>query len=306
MSSKPAPYWLHAITPMHVGVGRGIGFVDLPIVREKVTNWPLIPGSSVKGVIADLNGATDDARQNESADGRLLKAAFGSSGDDLANAGSLVFTDARIACFPVRSLYGTFAWVSSPMVLRRINRDLRADSAWAKLPIPEPTNANTILIPDVSKSAISEEGNKVYFEDLDFTAEENQDVGRIATYFAEKVFGKENPWFEPFRQRFAVVPDGTFDYLCETATEVSARIRIDPKTKTVASGALWYEESVPAEAIFAGLLWCDRVYGAAGVTARNLIEKFASGERLLQLGGHATTGRGQARCIFPAAGGNND
>ena len=46
-------YWLEAITPLHVGTGRGVGLIDLPIIREKVTGWPLVPGSSVKGVIRD-------------------------------------------------------------------------------------------------------------------------------------------------------------------------------------------------------------------------------------------------------------
>ena len=40
-------YWLHALTPLHVGAGRGVGFIDLPIMREKVTNWPLVPGLSL-------------------------------------------------------------------------------------------------------------------------------------------------------------------------------------------------------------------------------------------------------------------
>ncbi len=46
-------YWIHAITPLHVGSGRGVGFIDLPIMREKVTSWPLVPGSAVKGVMRE-------------------------------------------------------------------------------------------------------------------------------------------------------------------------------------------------------------------------------------------------------------
>jgi CRISPR type III-B/RAMP module RAMP protein Cmr4 len=46
-------YWLHAITPTHVGTGTGAGFIDLPIMREKTTGWPLIPGSAIKGVRRD-------------------------------------------------------------------------------------------------------------------------------------------------------------------------------------------------------------------------------------------------------------
>ncbi len=46
-------YWLQTITPLHVGAGSGVGFIDMPIMREKVTNWPLVPGSALKGVMRD-------------------------------------------------------------------------------------------------------------------------------------------------------------------------------------------------------------------------------------------------------------
>ena len=86
-------YWLHALTPLHVGEGFGIGAIDLPIVRERTTQWPLVPGSAVKGVIADKNGASgDDSRKNNA----KLKAAFGMGGENLDNSGALMFTDARI------------------------------------------------------------------------------------------------------------------------------------------------------------------------------------------------------------------
>ena len=96
-------YWIHAVSPIHVGSGRGVGHIDLPIVREKVTNWPFIPGSAVKGVVAASFEATDEARKNK-AD---LRAAFGMSDSENSgaesNAGSLVFSDARILCLPIKS-----------------------------------------------------------------------------------------------------------------------------------------------------------------------------------------------------------
>lgn len=55
-------YWIHTMTPLHVGTGRGVGYIDLPIAREKVTNWPCIPGSAVKGVVADHFGATEEKK----------------------------------------------------------------------------------------------------------------------------------------------------------------------------------------------------------------------------------------------------
>ncbi|MBO0800937.1 MAG: hypothetical protein J2P31_19130, partial [Blastocatellia bacterium] len=63
------------------------------------------------------------------------------------------------------------------------------------------------------------------------------------------------------------------------------------KTKTVADGALWYEEALPAETILSGLLVVLK-----GMATPN--EVFTTIERILhrypaiQLGGKATVGRG--------------
>ncbi len=67
-------------------------------------------------------------------------------------------------------------------------------------------------------------------------------------------------WREQFKKRFVVLPDIAFDFLCETGTEVNTRVKIDDETKTVATGALWTEESLPPETILAGIVQCDRVF----------------------------------------------
>ena len=41
-------------TPLHVGAGASVGAIDQPIIRERHTGFPIIPGSSLKGVLADL------------------------------------------------------------------------------------------------------------------------------------------------------------------------------------------------------------------------------------------------------------
>jgi len=103
-----------------------------------------------------------------------------------------------------------------------------------------------------------------------------------------------------FQKRFVVLPDNAFDFLCETGTEVHTRVRIDDDTKTVARGALWTEESLPAETILMGLIHCDRVFGSRGedITPQGLLDRFAKEPLTLQIGGKATVGRGQVRCVF--------
>ncbi|HFE65914.1 MAG TPA: type III-B CRISPR module RAMP protein Cmr4, partial [Chloroflexi bacterium] len=49
--------FLHALSPLHAGTGQGVGAIDLPISREKGTDVPIVPGSSLKGVLRDACGA---------------------------------------------------------------------------------------------------------------------------------------------------------------------------------------------------------------------------------------------------------
>lgn len=294
-------YWLHTLSPTHVGTGQGVGFIDLPIHRDKVTGWPLIPASTFKGVWADHFGATEENRRSNP----KLSLAFGRASDresNASNAGALLPTDARLVCLPVRSLQGTFAWCTSPFALQILRRDLSLAGMVDLPPIP-PIPADG----DIHRSATTklEDDGRIFLEDLDFAGKECGTTTAWAKQLAEWVFsGDENKaWRERFVERFAVLPDTIFDFLTETGTEVSARVRIDDDLKTVKDGQLWNEEALPAETILAGLITCDRVYArdSNGITARQLIDEFANNPLTLQIGGKATIGRGRVRCVFMRA-----
>lgn len=277
-------YWLHAITPLHVGAGRGLGYIDMPIVREKVTAWPYVPGSSIKGVISDNFGASDEEERRKD---KYLKASFGTSGsDNECAAGALVFTDANILCLPVRSFYGTFAWVSSPFCLKRAGIS-------ASLPnFPKESDALT-----ANDSTLTGDDGKIYLEDLDIPAQKINEAGRIANDIAGSVFNDNKEWQKIFAERFALVSDDLFTFLCESGTEVNPHIRINSKTGIVEQGALWYEESLPVETILTGRIWCDKVF-ADGISPEDLFERFCGQNLTLQIGGKASTGKGLVRCIF--------
>ncbi len=282
-------YWIHALSPLHVGSGRGVGHIDLPIAREKVTNWPYIPGSALKGVIADHH---DASAGNGREDCAKKKAAFGTAGDDSSNAGALVFSDARIVCLPVQSLYGTFAWCTSPMVLRQLIRDLEGVSdKISKLNVPSCKDNGF-----VGKETELGEG-QLYLQDLDISVEKNDDAQIWADFLAEQLFPNDKVWKDVFCKRFAVLPDGVFDYLSEMGTQVDARIRIDGSKGVVAKGGLWYEEALPAEAVLAGMVWCDKVR-VKGVSEDELVANYCEGKLSLQVGGKATVGRGRISLTF--------
>ena len=275
-------YWLHAITPLHVGAGRGLGYIDMPIVREKVTNWPYIPGSSIKGVIADHFGASEESVRKKE-ENKHLKAAFGTSGSDNdCAAGALVFTDANILCIPIRSFYGTFAWVTSPFCLRRAN-------------FPDFTDESYAFIGRNSK--LTGTDGKIYLEDLDIKPRISDEAGDMSKRIAESVFADDEKNKKFFTERFAVVSDDLFTFLCESGTEVNAHIRINSKTGIVETGALWYEESLPVETILTGRIWCDKVF-VKDITEKDLFERFCGKNLTLQIGGKASTGKGLVQCIF--------
>ncbi|MDW8243254.1 MAG: type III-B CRISPR module RAMP protein Cmr4 [Thermogemmata sp.] len=287
-------YWLHCLSPTHAGIGRGLGYIDLPIDRDLVTGWPIIRASGFKGVWADYFRATEDNRRRDP----YLKAAFGTAGENnLSNAGALVPSDARLVCLPVRSFRGTFAWASSPMSLQLLHRTLSL-AGITNLPAP-PAQLDENKAHHTQETVLKED-QKIYFEDLDFTAVNCETATAWAAKIAAWVFPTDKDWQQQFHRRFVVLPDAAFDYMCETGTEVHTRVRIDDTTKTVAQGALWTEESLPAETILMGVIQCDRVFGGNGtdITPAGLLDKFAKGTLILQIGGKATVGRGQVRCVF--------
>lgn len=271
--------YLHAITPLHPGTGQAADVVDLPIAREKATGWPVVPASSLKGTLR--------SEHNEDTANRL----FGTQD----SAGPISFTDLRILCLPVRSFYGTFAWVSSPLVLNRDRRDAGAIGAsrLAESDYPdietvrgEGDSRQIVHVPEGSKLAVLQNGrNRVFLEDLDFDAETPPMIRDIASKIAEEVGIAPDTVI----QRFAVVSNAVFDFLCETATEIVARIALKEETKTVRTGGLWYEEAVPTEAIFTG--WAVQTRpDAPGIDS-------LPAEQILQIGGNATVGRGLCRLV---------
>ena len=83
--------------------------------------------------------------------------------------------------------------------------------------------------------------------------------------------------------------DDVLGFLLQTATEITARIQLEPSTKTVKRGALWYEEALPAETVLTGLLVAspEKAEAAEVFTTVSNLTKTA-----LQIGGNVTVGRG--------------
>jgi CRISPR-associated protein Cmr4 len=308
--------FVYALSPLHAGTGQGAGVIDLPTAREKATGIPYLPGSSLKGALRTRCWNTDQKQCFQ---------IFGPDQPDSENnaASMILFSDQRLLLLPVRSLTGTFAWVTSPYILYRLKRDSEDVGINTQhltvpdLPMPkEEEKDKKLLCYTTENSALvrqSKDDKQVYLEDLDFIGEAKQDVNKWAEQIGKWVFSNERDtaWQTMLNQHFCIVPDNVFNFLFTTATEIIARIRLKEGTKTVEQGGLWYEEALPTETILSGI---------ALVTPR--ANGFNNGEKpldptgvfpviedltktTLQLGGKATVGRGLCRVLLPKGEGNH-
>lgn len=277
-------YIVHALSPLHAGTGQAQGAIDLPIARLRGTGIPYLPGSSVKGVLRDASRP-----RSASEDDGAVHAAFGPDVPDEEKrfAGALTFGDARLLALPIRSFKGTFAWVTSPLLLRLARRDL----AWT-LDVPRLTASTSTLL---TSSTVLEANGHIFLEEMECKKHPAPGdlVDRWAAKIAAAAFAGDE---ELFTERFAIVDDETMSHLWVCCTQVDARVRIDRERGVVQDGALWYEESLPAETLLVGVaVAADKRQGHEGAT---LLNRFVGKQRDdLQFGGKATVGRGRARFL---------
>lgn len=217
-------------------------------------------------------------------------------------AGALQVTDARLLALPVRSLLGAFAWVTSPLLLRRFQRDGHYAGGTATLPtnIPTPVAVTECRVHSevcalTEKPADQNDSKMVYLEDLDLQAQPDAGAKAWAEAIAASVLGKDTEWGRLFQARFCIVHDDVLGFLLETATEVVARIKLQDDTKTVQRGGLWYEEALPAESILVGIFAAQEIKKSGATPAAAFTHLKSLLKQPLQLGGNATVGRGICR-----------
>ncbi|HMA33300.1 MAG TPA: type III-B CRISPR module RAMP protein Cmr4 [Chloroflexia bacterium] len=286
---KTRVLFVHALSPLHAGTGQGVGVIDLPIAREKATGLPYLPGSSLKGTLRAACIGPD------------CEKVFGPDTQRAAeHAGAAQFADARLLLLPVRSLAGTFAWVTSPYVLRRLARDAR-DAGVAGVPtgVPEPTVTDAAISCLVNEGDCkirlsTPQGARIVLEDLDLVPQPAAAATAWATWLAAQIFPAEAEWQAMLLARFGIVPDDVLTFLLNTATEVIARVKLDDN-KTVEKGALWYEEALPAETILAGLVVATPNQKTERDADQILAVVASLTAKPLQFGGKATVGRGLCR-----------
>ena len=258
-------------TPLHVGAGASVGIVDLPIIRESHTGYPVIPGTSLKGVLADLwNGELVDKKRPQGSDVRLL---FGSDEAKDANGGKLLVGESKVVAFPVRSAKGGFAWVTCPLALGRLYRDLGK-----KL---ESFDFEEDMC--YASSTLQLEGTAILEE---YSLEVKDDVPKDIVDEL-KALCNDDLWHGELSSHLAIVSDEMFKYFVENTCEIAQHVKINDETGTAEGGALFNQENVPAETLFFTVLY-ENTDGCFD----KLEKKLNDVGNLIQIGADATTGLG--------------
>jgi CRISPR-associated protein Cmr4 len=264
---------LYTETSLHCGSESAGGYVDLPVQRERHTNFPVIPGSTIKGVFRDELKSVD------------LDKIFGRQDSP----GQVSFGDGMLVAFPVRSSGQPFHWVTCPFVLERLMRVLQN-----KLTIDDPGKgkawAKTDGVVLLEELTVSKKANPTLFPDggggLSALLELIPSVDRGFEYTRGC-----------FLDRLLVLDDDDFRELVETGTEVLTRIKLTALGTTTdipegehpeisspddRKGNMFVEEVVPPETLFVTTL---RSSAAAVLETLDI-------PKLVRFGGDETIGRG--------------
>ena len=299
--------YLFTRTPLHVGAGASVGAIDQPIIRERHTGFPVIPASSLKGSFADQwNGGlteeqtkdgTKKVRVNNKGDITEAAWLFGSDNDKPAFAGALIFSEARVLAFPIRSAKGSYAWITCPLMLQRAARD----GVFTDAIPPEPADHQAIFKPDgplvLPVTIRGVERQQIVLEEYCFS-HSGVFPDTLASALAALV--PDDALFQSITDRLVILSNGMMSHFTTTACEVAQHVRISDETGTAEGTGLFSQENVPSDTLFYSVISAteSRVpYGDfKGKRPRAALEEFgkklSAAGNVFQFGGDASTGLG--------------
>ena len=318
--------FIYTEEPVHCGVGQGLGAIDQPIQREVHTDFPVIYGSGIRGSLREalgpLNGDATKLFGSEPPGKGSTES--GGTDDRRTYPGALSPHDARLVLFPVQALASGFAWITCPLALSVLWRNLlladadpsadttRAEHRWT---VMDSIDSGKCLLTGSSTLAVD---GAVVLRDHAFkparpgdgTAQPTTD--RLANWLSDCAFptGDEySYWRSSLAERLVVLSDSDFTFFVQTATEVNTRVRLE--NKVVATGALWVEEAIPPEALlFSPMAACTRHQRVSDTEERDVTasEALTAAHTLIgtlkriTLGGTESIGRGRV-CLRWLKGG---
>lgn len=278
--------YLFTRTPLHVGAGASVGAIDQPVQRERHTGFPVVPGSSIKGVLADQYNATDEngkvvrdesrnATKRTEIGGRLFGLGAAKTNGDDGQAGAVCFGEAKLLAFPVRSAKGCFAWLTSPLCLMRW---ARAQEKQLKVPEIKKDNKAFFCGDSLGEVTTGNSTASVLLEDYVFHHAGNFN---LAKDLAQSTC-IDPVWQELAEKHLVLVSDSVLSHFAISNCEVAQHVVINDETGTAKEGLLFNQENVPSETLFFSALHGKTEDAFCQLTIPNPI----------QLGGDATTGLG--------------
>lgn len=312
MYQRSALMFLYCVSPLHMGAGTALGAIDNPIQRERHTRHPMIVGSGIKGALrhaceALLAGAKDEADEKAK-----IALVFGpDTRQSHEHAGALSVGDAQIVVFPVRSLKETFVYATCPTALARLQRlvEIACNGAPAGFPrrsVPQVGQTDAVILHSELLARDS-----LVLEAFQFkkAASGDQELREFAHWLAANALPSKPPYFaDKLKKHLVLLHDDWFNHFVQHATVVEPHVHIKDESGTADDGGLFYTENLPPESLLVSVVMAsksrkapkngegeERKVQAAEMSAEEVLgyvrERVDS--KLLQLGGDATTGRGQ-------------
>lgn len=310
MFEEKAALFLYCVSPVHMGAGTAIGAIDNPIQRERHTQHPMMMGSGIKGALRHHLMVSRAAEHT-------IDRIFGPETNAAEHAGAVSFSDAQIVLFPVRSLRNSFVYTTSPTALARLKRLLllaneettshdqgNATKGIEGWKIPESLPDEQCLL---FNQALTVDGKTVVLESYQFTAIEDEQAKALkpTVQWLSKYALPDKPHMKFFRDKIekdiVVLSDNRFTYFARNATVVEPHVRINDETGTADDGGLFYTENLPPESLLVSLVMASIERKKKGesqaqcMSAADILDelKTALDTEMVQVGGDATTGRGQ-------------
>jgi len=282
------PFFLLALTPLHIGSARLVLGVDLPFIRDEY-GFPYIPGSSVKGALRAYFNLNDILDRKE----RIV--VFGSEPENVERAGAVIFTDYRLVAIPARLLLGVWGWITSYSLISAafaVGGDVEGLSGG----VEDPGKARLLCGKYSEREVVINEEYVLQLADPD--DEQACLIDRVYECPCLKDHVREYLRERPIIQ----VSDIIVRELVERSMLIVDRVGLNYKKKIVERGP-WSEEYVPQFTVFRGYFIknSERIRGEREEEAvRKFFEKLEKGF-CFTLGGKETVGKGVA-CLISDAG----
>lgn len=302
----------HCLTPIHMGAGQSVSYVDNVVQREKHTGFPTLWASGIKGVLRALCMRIN----NEIIKKEDVKEIFGPENDAEERASIISITDAKILFYPVRSVKGIFAYITCPFVIKKFFNELKIlgilqdnseSQSIQELLIKVSELGDDKVIVD-KQSHIKIENDAVGLEEFSFKVKNENNLNDFNSF--EIIFNSNGLDFDFIKRHLAIVSDDVFSDFVKYSVEIRTRIKIDQKKGTVENKALFTEELIPAESIFYSFIFANKRDQQNG--KQNKQQNEQQNERvlqkiekvlkevngILQLGGDETLGKGIVKAIL--------